>query len=84
MERALPNGRVHSLQILKGGATNSNTLIRMEMGDELFILRTHLRGAEICEKEVHLLKALQELIPVPSLVQADPTGDQFGTPYLTY
>jgi aminoglycoside phosphotransferase (APT) family kinase protein len=81
---ALPNHRVHSLETLEGGATNSNILVRFEVGDELFVLRQYLRGTEVCLKEVRLLQALQDLIPVPRLVKSDVTGNEVGIPYLIY
>jgi len=84
VDRALPNDRVHSLEILEGGATNLNTLVRLEKCIEPLVLRTYLHGAHVCQKEVHLLKALQGLVQVPSLIKSDPTGDEIGTPYLIY
>jgi aminoglycoside phosphotransferase (APT) family kinase protein len=81
---ALPNDRVRSLKLLEGGATNRNVLVRLEGCDQLFVLRQHLRGAEVCRKEVHLLQVLQNLIPVPELVRSDVTGDEAGFPYLLY
>lgn len=81
---ALPNHRVHSLETLEGGATNSNILVRFEDCDELFVLRQYLRGTEVCRKEVHLLDALQNLIPVPRLVISDVTAYEVGVPYLIY
>jgi aminoglycoside phosphotransferase (APT) family kinase protein len=80
----LPNHRVHSLEPLEGGATNSNILIRFEDCDELFVLRQYLRGTEVCRKEVHLLDVLQNLIPVPRLVKSDVTANEVGVPYLIY
>jgi aminoglycoside phosphotransferase (APT) family kinase protein len=81
---ALPKYRLHSLEIMQGGATNSNVLIQLEECHELFVLRTHLRGAELCKKEVHLFQALQDLVPAPELVKSDTAGDEVGSPYLIY
>ena len=79
-----PRGRVHSLRVLKGGKTNSNVLVRMENCDDLFVLRHHLRGTEVCRKEVSLLQALQDVLSVPELIDADITGDESGKRYLLY
>jgi Phosphotransferase enzyme family len=81
---ALPNYRVRSLETLEGGATNAKVLVRFESVDELFVLRQYLRGTEVCRKEVRLLHALQDLIPVPSLVKSDIVGNEAGIPYLIY
>ena len=81
---ALPNDRVHSLEVLEGGATNWNVLVRFERCDQLLVLRQHLRGTEVCRKEVHLLQVLQNVIPVRELVKSDVTGDEAGFPYLLY
>ena len=84
VSNVFPKRRVHSLRILEGGKTNSNVLIRLENCDDLFVLRRHLRGAEVCRKEVSLLRGLQKVIPVPELIDSDITGDTSGTPYLLY
>jgi aminoglycoside phosphotransferase (APT) family kinase protein len=84
LARALPNHCVHSLDTLEGGATNSNVLVRFEACDDLFVLRQYFRGSEVCQKEVRLLQALQELIPVPRLVKSDATRKTDGIPYLIY
>ena len=81
---ALPNDRVQSLEILEGGATNFNVLVRLKAGDELLILRQYLRGAAPCRQEILLLQALQDLIPVPRLVKSEVTGGDCGIPYLIY
>ena len=51
---------------------------------DLFVLRYHLRGVEICRKEVALLQALHAVLPVPELINADISGDENGTTYLLY
>ena len=81
---ALPSHRIHSLEILEGGATNLNILVRCEDRDELLVLRQYLRGAAVCRKEAFLLHALQDLTPVPRLVKFDATGNEDGVPYLIY
>ena len=79
-----PKRRLLSLRILEGGKTNSNVLIQIENCDDLFVLRRHLRGMEACRKEVFLLQALQHVLPVPELIDADITGEKSGTMYLLY
>jgi aminoglycoside phosphotransferase (APT) family kinase protein len=79
-----PKSRLHSFRILEGGKTNSNVLVQIENCDDLFVLRRHLRGMEACRKEVFLLQALQHVLPVPELIDADITGDKTGTMYLLY
>jgi len=84
LAHVLPNHRVYSLDILEGGATNLNILVRFEAREELLVLRQYLRGPEVCRKEALLLHALQNLIPVPRLVKSDVTGNEGGVPYLIY
>jgi aminoglycoside phosphotransferase (APT) family kinase protein len=79
-----PKSRVQSLRILEGGKTNTNVLVQIENYDDLFVLRYHLRGREVCRKEVSLLQALRDVLPVPELINADITGDKSGTTYLLY
>lgn len=84
LAHVLPDYRPCSLETIEGGATNSNVLVRFEGCDDAFVLRRHLRGTEACLKEVHLLQALQNMIPVPEVVKSDETGNEVGTPYLIY
>jgi aminoglycoside phosphotransferase (APT) family kinase protein len=84
LARALPSHRVHSLDILEGGATNLNILVRFEARDELVVLRQYLRGGEVCRKEALLLHALQDLIPAPRLLKSEVTGNEGGVPYMIY
>ena len=79
-----PKRRLHFLRILEGGKTNSNVLVQIENCDDLFVFRRHLRGMEACRKEVFLLQALQHVLPVPELIDADITGEKSGTMYLLY
>jgi aminoglycoside phosphotransferase (APT) family kinase protein len=84
ISNVFPNSHIRSLGILEGGKTNSNILVEIENCDDLFVLRHHLRGAEVCRKEVSLLQGLRDVLPVPELIAADVTGDKSGTTYLVY
>lgn len=84
LTRVLPSYHVRSIEILEGGATNQNLVVRFEARNDVFVLRQYLRGFNPCEKEAQLLEVLQGLIPVPSLVASDCTGSETGGRYLIY
>ena len=84
ISRVFAGTSIRSLRILEGGKTNTNVLVQIENHDDLFVLRYHLRGVEICRKEVALLQALHAVLPVPELINADISGDENGTTYLLY
>ena len=84
VSRTFPKSRVHCVSILEGGKTNSNLLIRIENYNDLLVLRSYRRGASVCRKEVALLQALQEVFPVPELIDADTAENMSGKAYMLY
>jgi hypothetical protein len=84
LRSALPKQGIRSIEMLKGGATNLNALIRLQNSDDTFVLRRYLHCRHVCEKEVYLLRFLQGVIPIPELVKADASGNEAGEPYILY
>lgn len=84
VNRVFPNSRVRSVSLLKGGKTNSNVLVRIENCADSFVLRFYRRGPSVCRKETLILQALQDIFPVPEVIDADTAGDVSGQAYLLY
>jgi aminoglycoside phosphotransferase (APT) family kinase protein len=80
---AMPGCIVESYEILEGGSSNLNVLVRLQ-GEEAFVLRVYVRNPGACINELALLKSLRGCIPVPEVVKADPLGDEGEEPYLVY
>lgn len=73
---ALPNRRIVAAQPLTGGYSNENIKIIVDGGDS-FVLRRY-RRFNACAVEAALAWRVGSIIPVPTIVAADPDGRSAG------
>jgi aminoglycoside phosphotransferase (APT) family kinase protein len=73
---ALPNRRIIATQPLTGGYSNENIQIIVD-GGESFVLRRY-RHFNACAVETALAWRVGQLVPVPTIVAADPDGRSAG------
>ena len=77
---ALPNRRIIAAQPLTGGYSNENIKIIVD-GGESFVLRRY-RRLNACAVETGLAWRVGSIVPVPTIVAADPDGRSAGEPVL--
>ena len=65
---------VECCQLLSGGFTNRNLLLRFAEPHSPLVLRVYQRGADAGRKEIDLLRYLAGKVPVPEIVAADDAG----------
>ncbi len=73
-ESLTPRRRVASVERLSGGLSNSSFKIHFESSDEPIVLRIYERDFAACRKEIDILCALRQTVPVPEVVHAEPEG----------
>lgn len=73
---ALPNRRIIATQPMAGGYSNENIQIIVD-GGESFVLRRY-RRYNVCAAEAALTWRLSSVVPVPTIVAADPDGRSAG------
>jgi len=73
---ALPNRRIVAAQPLTGGYSNENIKIIVDGGDS-FVLRRY-RRFNACAVETALAWRVGSILPVPTIVAADPDGRSAG------
>ncbi len=73
-ELLTPRRRVASAERLSGGISNSSFKIHFESGNEPIVLRIYKRDPAACQKEIDLLRALGQTVPVPEVLHAEPEG----------
>lgn len=81
-ESLTPRRRVMSAARLSGGLSNSSFKIHFESFDEPVVLRIYERDPGACRKELDLLCALGQTIPVPEVVHAAPEGVGDERPFI--
>ena len=79
-----PKRQIRSLRVLEGGKTNSNVLVEFENCHERLVLRQHLRGQDVCLKEVSVLQLLRGVVPVAEVIDFGTMKDQSHNTYLLY
>ena len=84
LSSVFPKRQIRSLSFPEGGKTNSNVLVEFENCDEKFVLRQHLRGPDVCLKEVSVLQLLQGLVPVAEVIDFGTMKNQSHNTYLLY
>ena len=73
-ESLTPRRRAVSAVRLQGGISNTSFKIHFEGFDEPIVLRIYERDPAACRKELDLLCALKQAVPVPEVVHAEPEG----------
>ena len=81
---ALPSFTLSSFELLPGGSTNLNFLLRSENASESLVLRICAGDSAACEKELVIWRAAAPILPVPEIVWADVRGGEDIGPYLIY
>jgi aminoglycoside phosphotransferase (APT) family kinase protein len=84
LSSVFPKRQIRSLRVLQGGKTNSNVLVEFENCHEKFVLRQHLRGQDLCLKEVSVLRLLRGIVPVAEVIDFGTMKDQSHNTYLLY
>lgn len=70
VRKAMPNcHQIDAWKLLAGGA--QNTLYKITIGMESFVLRLYTRDREHCQTEQALFKLIGSTVPVPELIYAD-------------
>jgi len=80
LAKALPGQRIHCLQGLAGGYSNTTILVITDTQSR-YVLRRYLHR-NTCGVEVALADLVVHLVPVPRIVAADPAGLDAGEPAL--
>lgn len=78
----MPRRRVASAVRLRGGISNSSFKIHFEQGDEPIVLRIYERDPAACRKEIDILRALRQTVPVPEVLHAEPEGFDEEGPFI--
>ena len=84
LSSVFPKRQIRSLRVLEGGKTNSNVLVEFENCHERLVLRQHLRGQDVCLKEVSVLQLLRGVVPVAEVIDFGTMKDQSHNTYLLY
>jgi aminoglycoside phosphotransferase (APT) family kinase protein len=73
-----------SCELLAGGASNLNYLLRCSGFEAPLVLRIYTRDPEGCAKELAILRAARGILPVPEVIHASPKGEEDLAPYAVY
>jgi aminoglycoside phosphotransferase (APT) family kinase protein len=84
LERALPGYLLSSFELLAGGSSNLNYLLRFSGSAAPLVLRFYTRDPDGCAKELAVLRAARGILPVPELIHASPKSEEDPTPYAIY
>jgi aminoglycoside phosphotransferase (APT) family kinase protein len=84
IEAALPNQTLASFELLQGGASNLNYLLRFHGAHPPAVLRICTRDPQACEKELAILRSAFSLIAVPEIIHACPFGNEHIGPHMIY
>jgi fructokinase len=84
LKRIFPNRELRSIELLNGGLTNRDYLVRFDGTDDCAVLRIYSHGPGVCEKELGILRAASGVVPVPEVIHADPKGEDGVGPYIVY
>jgi aminoglycoside phosphotransferase (APT) family kinase protein len=84
LDRALPNRAFSSFELLPGGSTNLNYLVRFNETHAPAVLRIYVRDREACSKELALISSAARLLPVPEILFADANGHEDIGPHILY
>jgi aminoglycoside phosphotransferase (APT) family kinase protein len=84
LKRLFPDRELVSFELLSGGASNLNYLLRFDRGEAPLVLRIYTRDPLACRKEVDLLQAASRILPVPEIVYACPEGEEHIGPHVLY
>jgi hypothetical protein len=84
LHAALPARALCSYELLEGGSTNLNYLLRFTGDEPPVVMRIYVRDPSACGKEAALLRALSGIAPVPELLHVSPTREGDLNPYLLY
>jgi len=79
-----PRRTFRSFEQMQGGYTNINLLLRFEEGEAPVVMRIYGSGASACKRELDLLIALGQHLPVPEIIYADEKGGDAIGPYALY
>ena len=77
VQKAMPScHRINDWRLLTGGA--QNTLYKLTIGSESFVLRLYTRDRSHCSTEQALFKLIGSVVPVPELIYADETHEPWA------
>jgi hypothetical protein len=66
---AFPCARILDIQPLAGGLRNANFKLRLDSLQEQLVLRVYAHDASLCQKEVDLIRLIEDSVPVPEVIQ---------------
>jgi aminoglycoside phosphotransferase (APT) family kinase protein len=84
LKHALPNRALGSFELLEGGASNLNYLLRFDGRKDPALLRIYTRDREACAKELAVWSLVSRYVPVPEILHANPEGFEHVGPYVIY
>ena len=78
----LKGRRVLGVELLSGGLMNRNCRLHLDDAGEPIVLRLYDRDPETCTREVAILNLVRRDVPVPSVLYAEPKGDDHNPPFV--
>src|SRR5271155_1247885 len=73
-----------SCELLTGGASNLNYLLRFDGSKDSMVLRIFTHDPQACAKELAILRSAHGILPVPDVVHASPKGEEGAAPFMVY
>lgn len=74
LARAIAEERVSGFEVLAGGLINTNLKIHFVSGRTPVVLRLYRDGADVCRKEIAILRLVGPNLRVPAVIFAEPDG----------
>jgi aminoglycoside phosphotransferase (APT) family kinase protein len=84
LKRLFPDRELVSFELLNGGASNLNYLLRLGGSEGALVLRIYTRDPLACRKELRLFEEAYPVLAVPEIVYACPDGEEHVGPHLLY
>jgi aminoglycoside phosphotransferase (APT) family kinase protein len=69
------------LELLSGGLRNTNYRVLFSGTEWSVVLRFYAHDAEVCAKEVDVLRLVQSVVPVPEVLHVEPNGLENFPPF---
>lgn len=76
-----PGNAIASIEVVKGGLTNTNLKVRLSNRAGAFLLRVYQRGVENAQKEMAVYRLVGNHVPVPHFIHLGLESAATGHPY---
>jgi Ser/Thr protein kinase RdoA (MazF antagonist) len=78
---AFPRARLIDIEPLTSGLRNANFRLRLDSMQGHIVLRIFDQDASLCQKELDLFQLIQDSVPVPEVIYAQPEGWEDAPPF---